>query len=146
MTSTLCQLAGTREMRDALMAARRLAYLAVLLGFATAVPELQASCGDYVMIGGDHGVSMNGHVALPMGSDSTLPPSARCQGPNCHRQAPAPTSPSREPPTLRSTDRACWLAAVDQPPLAVAWIAIVDAAAARDGYRLAIEHPPRLAG
>ena len=144
--TTLCQLADARGSDDAVVAGRRLVFVAVLLGFVAVVPDLKASCGDYVTIGGDHASAMNGHVRSPVGAESALPPAARCQGPNCHRQAPAPTSPSREPPTLRSTDWACWLPVADRSSLTAASLAIGESPQTLDGYPFAIKHPPRLDG
>ena len=45
----------------------------------------EASCGDYVMLGGSHGHGMH--------SDSAHPASAPCRGPECQRRQPLPLPP-----------------------------------------------------
>ena len=56
-----------------------------------------ASCGDYVMVGG-HGM---GH------SDHPMPAIPTCHGPNCQRQAPLPTMPTKGLLSSPPGDLAC---------------------------------------
>ena len=119
-----------------------------LLGLAALVwlfagQDLRASCGDYVMTGGDHTV---GHVAWPDNSEMPVAPLAKCHGPNCHRQVPAPTNPSRDMPTLRFSERACWSAVATAPVISPARFIFDCAGQPLDGHYHPIEHPPRLAG
>jgi hypothetical protein len=89
---------------------------------------------------------MAGRVGWQHDSEMPAVPLAQCQGPNCHRQAPAPTNPSRDLPTLRFTERACWTATTEPPVFSRANSIFDRTGQPLDGYYRAIEHPPRLAG
>jgi hypothetical protein len=56
-----------------------------------------ASCGDYVMVGG------HGH-----GSDHGMPGVPTCHGPSCHNRAPLPALPTKGLPVSAPVDFAYW--------------------------------------
>jgi hypothetical protein len=117
---------------------------AALLVFGAA-NDSEASCGDYVAVGSGQLMAAD-HTHPSSADDLPLAPLARCRGPNCQRQAPPPTGPSRDLPTVRSSERALCPVLFQPPPLAPNWFA--DGAAKRplDGHAQPIEHPPRWRG
>jgi hypothetical protein len=111
-----------------------------------AAQELRASCGDYVTTGGEHAMVVAGHFASPRDVQTPAVPAAGCHGPNCQRQTPAPTGPTRDLPIARSSERACRAAVIEPPLLATARFAFDSSRRPLDGHQRPIEHPPRLAG
>ena len=114
---------------------------AVAFSLSSGAGEALAACGDYVMVGGQHP-----HAMLEPDANHATPllPLTRCQGPNCQRQVPLPTTPWRDLPKLSSIDRACLLAAFQAPSFSEEWLSLATECSPLDGCRRDIEHPPRL--
>lgn len=91
-------------------------YFAAVLCAGTALlafePRLaQASCGDYVMVHGAHGMahpSAAGTTHLGSRRDQA-PGGPTCHGPSCRRQVPPPFAPQRHARSAASSHWACCL-------------------------------------
>lgn len=91
-----------------------LLFAALALAFAPR--GVDASCGDYVMIGGAHG----GHDASADRShqnEHRQPLRSTCQGPHCQKRLPLPSAPERGSSDSTAPQWADWRAAVLLPLL-----------------------------
>lgn len=93
-----------------------------------------ASCGDYVMVGG------HGHTD----SHHSMPGTPTCRGPNCHNRAPLPVLPTKGLLTAPPVDLAYWSqsGASSQPSLC--GVVVERRLWLCDGYSLPLLRPPCL--
>jgi hypothetical protein len=126
-------------MRKLGVATKVLGGVVAFCALAFAPIELaSAGCGDYLTIG--HNPPMNGNH-----SDSLLPTTTPCNGPNCHRHDGPPLTPSPElraaPPTVKS---AAIFANLASDPKFVIERLSEDDARPLPGYADSILRPPQV--
>lgn len=90
-----------------------------------------ASCGDYVMVGGEQ-----------HDSQDSMPAGPTCKGPHCQNQMPLPAVPSKALLTFQPSDAAYWRQnkGSSNPPSAHA--AYSQCPALPEGHPLALLRPP----
>jgi len=110
-----------------------------LLAYAVIAPsQADASCGDYVMVGGRHA----SHEHQSQGLDYGKPGIPRCHGPMCSDNSIPPAAPSSkievsvERWAIPGSDQ------LEMLPSHSSWLADVRDVP-RDGYGLSILRPPR---
>lgn len=80
-----------------------IALIAFVSAIAIATNSAQASCGDYVMIGGHEGNALAGGPIAKTTEQTDGPAPAPCSGPECRRNAPAaPMTPPVKSNNLES--------------------------------------------
>jgi hypothetical protein len=118
---------------------RMAAFAAVLLASAVvAPPRADASCGDYVMIGGRH----VGHPPADSSQESQAPTVPNCHGPMCSNNSIPPVAPA--PKVEVTVERWALPGGATLIFLSNRDVVLADARAfPYDGYGLSILRPPR---
>jgi hypothetical protein len=122
-----------------------IALIAFLSAIVLAANSAQASCGDYVMIGGHEGNALAGGPMAKTTDRSDGPAPAPCSGPECRRNAPA--APMTPPVKSNNLESRCFGALFDLTSAS----ADADRGIWRDEIHIAIPdpalsrifHPPR---
>jgi hypothetical protein len=118
-----------------------LAAILALLAYAVLSPsQADASCGDYVMVGGRH--ASHEHEPQSFDHAKQVPGTPRCHGPMCSENSIPPAAPSSEIEV--SVER--WAIPgsdqLEMLPSHSSWLADVRDVP-RDGYGLSILRPPK---
>jgi hypothetical protein len=125
------------------------ALAALLFGAASSASTAQASCGDYVVIGGEHAASMppakseNAPRALADQHRSSPP---TCQGPSCGRRHGLPTPSQPTLPRAGLEHWACLAASIENSSVRTSSAPFDRSLHLADGHPASIDRPPRSLG
>jgi hypothetical protein len=118
-----------------------LAAILALLAYGVLSPsQADASCGDYVMIGGRHASQEDQRSGLDHGKQ--VPGTPRCHGPMCSNNSIPPAAPSSKIEVSVERWALPGSEVFDLLPHHDSWLADVRDVP-RDGYGLSVLRPPR---
>jgi hypothetical protein len=117
-----------------------LAAILALLAWALSPSQADASCGDYVMVGGRHATQAQQPRSVDHGKQG--PRSPRCHGPMCSDNSIPPAAPSSKIEVSIERWAIPGSEQFDLLPHHDSWLADVRDVS-RDGYGLSILRPPR---